>query len=205
MKKFVYIIAILLIALQIMAIDVATDVRTKTLTAENKALTQRYEDLELEYEILQHSTVLMRDIIDSRTQDIEQLRNEIEQLKAQPPKVPEAQKTSRSSDRLTSLGIMDTTAYCSCEKCCGEYAKNRPGGKVYGAAGVELTPGVSVAGWLPLGTHIVIDGHEYIVQDRTAKWVREKYDGRIIDIYFDDHQAAWDWGRQQKEIFEVAG
>ena len=37
------------------------------------------------------------------------------------------------------LGSFRITAYCSCEKCCGEWAKNRPNGIVYGAAGVELT------------------------------------------------------------------
>lgn len=128
----------------------------------------------------------------------------IQELKQTQDKPKQEEKTNRSGEHLTSLGTYTVTAYCSCEKCCGEYAKNRPGGKVYGAAGVELTAGVSVAGWLPLGTQIMIEGHEYIVQDRTAKWIREKYDGRIIDIYFNDHEAAWNWGKQKKEIFEVA-
>ena len=42
-----------------------------------------------------------------------------------------------------SLGKFKLTAYCSCEKCCGSYAKNRPvdeyGNKiVYGSSGQVL-------------------------------------------------------------------
>lgn len=147
---------------------------------------------------------LLNKQLDEREALIQTQADVIDELRRTRKQERQEEKTNRGGDRLTSLGIMDATAYCSCEKCCGEYAKNRPDGKVYGAAGVELTPGISVAGWLPLGTQIMIDGHEYIVQDRTAKWVKEKYDGRIIDIYFDDHEAALEWGRQKKEIFEVA-
>lgn len=113
------------------------------------------------------------------------------------------EKANRGGNRLTSLGIYTITAYCSCEKCCGKYARDRPNGKVYGASGVELTAGVSVAGWLPLGTRIVIDGHEYIVQDRTARWIRDKYDSKIIDLYFADHEAALGWGKQQMEVWKI--
>ena len=38
--------------------------------------------------------------------------------------------------------LFRVTAYCACEKCCGEWAKNRPNGVVYGAAGIELVAGV---------------------------------------------------------------
>ena len=56
------------------------------------------------------------------------------------------------------LGSFRITAYCSCEKCCGEWAKNRPNGIVYGAAGVELKAGVSCASPLPLGTAVEVEG-----------------------------------------------
>ena len=56
------------------------------------------------------------------------------------------------------LGSFRITAYCSCEKCCGEWAKNRPNGIVYGAAGVELKAGVSCASPLPLGTAEEVEG-----------------------------------------------
>ena len=92
------------------------------------------------------------------------------------------------------------TAYCACEKCCGKWALNRPldeNGEpiVYGAAGEVLTSGVSVASPLPFGTKVELDGYgTVVVQDRTAKWVVEKYGENIIDIYFDTHEEAWNWG-----------
>lgn len=100
------------------------------------------------------------------------------------------------------LGSFRITAYCSCEKCCGEWAKNRPNGIVYGAAGVELKAGVSCASPLPLGTVVEVEGlGEYIVQDRPAQWVIDKYGENQIDIYFDNHEAASAFGLKQLNVY----
>lgn len=111
-------------------------------------------------------------------------------------------------DQLTAepepvlLGSFRITAYCSCEKCCGEWAKNRPNGIVYGAAGVELKAGVSCASPLPLGTVVEVEGlGEYIVQDRPAQWVIDKYGENQIDIYFDNHEAASAFGLKQLNVY----
>ena len=96
------------------------------------------------------------------------------------------------------LGSFRITAYCSCEKCCGE----RPNGIVYGAAGVELKAGVSCASPLPLGTVVEVEGlGEYIVQDRPAQWVIDKYGENQIDIYFDNHEAASAFGLKQLNVY----
>ena len=101
------------------------------------------------------------------------------------------------------LGSFRVTAYCSCEKCCGEWAKNRPNGIVYGAAGVELKAGVSCASPLPLGTVVEVEGlGEYIVQDRPAQWVIDKYGENQIDIYFDSHEAASAFGLKQLNVYQ---
>jgi len=113
-------------------------------------------------------------------------------------------KVNRGGERkLTYLGEFTTTSYCPCEKCCGEYALNRPGGIVYGATGIKLQEGVSVAGWLPIGSRIMIEGREYVIQDRTAEWVRKLYNGKIIDIYVTDHKVAWNYGNPKKEVWLV--
>ena len=100
---------------------------------------------------------------------------------------------------LTYHGSCRITAYCSCERCCGQWASNRPLDEngdpiVYGSSGEELIPGVSVACSLPYGTKIQIDGlpGTYIVQDRTAEWVQDKYNGMTVDIYMDSHEACYD-------------
>lgn len=100
------------------------------------------------------------------------------------------------------LGSFRVTAYCACEKCCGEWAKNRPNSIVYGAAGIELVAGVSCASPLPLGTVVEVEGlGEYIVQDRLATWVVEKYGENQIDIYFDSHEAACEFGLKQLNVY----
>lgn len=98
--------------------------------------------------------------------------------------------------------LFRVTAYCACEKCCGEWAKNRPNGVVYGAAGIELVAGVSAASPLPLGTVVEVEGlGEYVVQDRPAKWVIEKYGENQLDIYFDNHEEACAFGLQYLNVY----
>lgn len=124
--------------------------------------------------------------------------------KVQLPEVYEAENQEVITEPvIQSLGEYTITAYCSCEICCGEWANNRPGGIVYGSAMIELEQGLSVAAPkdLELGSVIMIDGQEYVVHDRPANWIVEKYDSKIIDVYFEDHQDALEFGKQIKEIY----
>ncbi len=105
---------------------------------------------------------------------------------------------------LVSLGVFRITAYCHCEKCCGNWAKNRPTDEdgsllVYTASGELAVEGVTIAAdtsILPFGTEVIIDGNKYIVQDRGGA-----IKGNRIDIYFESHQEALNFGVQYKEIF----
>lgn len=87
------------------------------------------------------------------------------------------------------------TAYCSCEKCCGVWANNRPNGIVYGAAGRELIQNYSVAvdpNVIPYGTLIYdSNGNEYRADDCGGA-----IKGSRIDVYFNNHQDALNFGRQ---------
>ena len=89
------------------------------------------------------------------------------------------------------------TAYCACYDCCGK----NPCDEGYGitASGEKAVQGVTVAAdisTLPFGTKICIDGvGERIVQD-TGIAIK----GKKIDLYFENHQEAWDFGRQTKEV-----
>ena len=96
-------------------------------------------------------------------------------------------------------GSCRITAFCACSVCCGEWANNRPLDEngyqiVYGASGQVLTPGVSVACSLPYGTRLEIDGlpGTYIVEDRTAEWIQDKYNGMTVDIYMPTHEACYE-------------
>lgn len=133
----------------------------------------------------------------SEVQETEQITQETPSLSSEP------EQTS-SEPQKEYLGNYRVTAYCSCEKCCGEWANNRPDGIVKGAAGIELKAGISVASPLPFGTRVYIEGYgEYVVQDRTAAWVAEKYNDKIVDIYFDNHEAACDFGLQYLDVYKI--
>jgi len=151
---------------------------------------------------LQQNIITLTDENKAAQGQIEGLETQAQELQGEFER-KEAEKTDRVGERLTSLGKYTITAFCGCKRCCGKYADDRPGGKVYGASGTELIEGVSVAAWLPFGTEIMIDGHSYTVQDRTAQWVREKYDGRIIDVYYSNHAEALAWGKREIEVFAV--
>lgn len=101
-----------------------------------------------------------------------------------------------SEPETISLGEYKLTAYCACKKCCG---------KTDGitASGVKATEGITIAAdttVLPFGTEVIIDGHTYIVQDRGGA-----IKGNRIDVYFDDHSEALDFGVQYKEIYVKEG
>lgn len=53
---------------------------------------------------------------------------------------------------------------------------------------------------IPLGTVIVLDGKEYTVKDRTAKWVHDRH-GLTVDIYSEEAEAEMlEFGRQRKTV-----
>ena len=114
----------------------------------------------------------------------------------------EVQKAKDDSKR--SLGTFKLTAYCGCSKCCNQYANNRPVDKdgkeiVYGSIGRVLKQGTSIAvdpNVIPYDTKVVIDNHEYIAHD-TGGAIK----GNKIDVYFDNHQEALNFGVKHKEVF----
>lgn len=102
-----------------------------------------------------------------------------------------------------SLGEFKITAYCSCRKCCGVWAKNRPldeNGKeiVYTASGERAEAGKTIAvdtSVIPFGTEVRIGDTIYTAQD-TGSAVK----GNVIDIYFDSHEDAVKHGAKYLEV-----
>lgn len=94
---------------------------------------------------------------------------------------------------LVSLGEYRISAYCPCEKCCLKFDGIT-------ASGTQATAGRTAAmNGVPFGTKIVIDGHEYTVEDRGVG-----LGSKIIDIYFDTHDEALNSGLWvMREVFQV--
>lgn len=116
-------------------------------------------------------------------------------------KQPETATEAVTEPQLISLGTFTVTAYCSCEKCCGKWANNRPDGIVYGSSGEELVADYSIAvdvDLIPYGETIIINDREYIAHDCGGA-----IQGKKIDIYMESHGKALQWGVQNIEIFKV--
>lgn len=94
------------------------------------------------------------------------------------------------------VGDFILTAYCSCPICCGIYSNVE---NPTTASGTTATQGRTIAAdtsVFPFGTQLVINGQVYTVEDRGGAIV-----GNRIDVYFNSHQEALQFGRQTAPIY----
>ena len=95
-----------------------------------------------------------------------------------------------------SLGQVVTSGYCNCPICCGQWS----GGPT--ASGAMPTANHTIAvdaanPFVPIGTHVVMNGVEYVVED-TGAFARY---GVQFDVYYDNHAAASAHGHQTWECY----
>jgi len=115
------------------------------------------------------------------------------------------QKTKvKAKPKLKSLGEFVLTAYCPCVKCCGIWSAEHPSrvGTDYvqkTASGTIPEEGRTIGvdpDVIPYGTVIVINGHEYIAEDKGGAIKRNR-----IDVFFNSHDEALKFGKQKAEVF----
>ena len=102
------------------------------------------------------------------------------------------------------MGEFTLTAYCSCSKCCGKWASDRPVDEdgneiVIGSSGEVLRSDYSIAvdpDVIPYGSIVIINGKEYEAQDTGGAIT-----GSRIDVYFDSHEEALKFGRQAADVY----
>lgn len=104
------------------------------------------------------------------------------------------------------LGEFTITYYCSCKKCCGKWAENRPikDGKeiVYTASGAIAEAGVTIAvdpTKIPYGTTLYIEGVGYRVAQDCGGAIK----GNKIDVYMDSHEAALEAGIHTATVYLI--
>jgi 3D (Asp-Asp-Asp) domain-containing protein len=94
------------------------------------------------------------------------------------------------------LGLFETTAYCGCGKCCGKWADGIT------KSGTTATEGRTVAvdpDIVPLGSVIEIGGQWYVAED-----IGVAIKGSRIDVFFNEHVDALQYGRQSHEVFLIS-
>ena len=112
--------------------------------------------------------------------------------------LPTPQPPTMNTDGLCEVEIVEpakpiktvqmvATAYCGCAQCCGK-------SDCITASGARATEGRTVAADLsvfPFGTHLRINGIDYIVEDCGGG-----INGNRLDIFKNDHQSALEFGVQ---------
>lgn len=107
-------------------------------------------------------------------------------------KVPTAEATEPDN---YYLGEFKLTAYCPCEKCCGQWANGITSTGVTAKAGRTIAVDPSV---IPYRTEVIINGHTYVAEDCGGA-----IKGNRIDIYFDTHEEALEFGVQYEDVYIV--
>lgn len=93
-----------------------------------------------------------------------------------------------------SLGMFTTTGYCNCERC-------NSGGHALTYSGTVPKAAHTISADLslyPIGTKLMIGDIIYTVEDKGTH-----VSGNWIDVYYDDHDDAWNHGLKTEEVFLV--
>lgn len=124
--------------------------------------------------------------------------------KGEPPviedKLPDEDKPAEGSAELTigePLGEFKLTAYCPCAKCCGK-------DDGITATGTTATEGRTIAvdpRVIPYGSTVTIYFSDGTSHTYTAEDCGGGIKGNRLDIYFDDHQTALQFGVQRAYVY----
>ena len=98
------------------------------------------------------------------------------------------------------LGEFLLTAYCNCRECCGQWA----GGPCFNEEMPKANYTIAVdTDVIPLNSFVTIEGvncidenNKFKAQD-TGNWIR----GKHIDVYFNNHQEALNFGRKTAKVY----
>lgn len=165
---------------------------------------------ELIIEITEPTTVL-----EETTEPTTEAENSIVETKPKKPSEPKKEasdkdknKDKESGEKPTKLSTPDTpkenlnetylgkfklTAYCNCKKCCGKWSGGPTASGKMPKAGRTIAVDPKI---IPLGTKVVINGKTYTAED-TGSAIKNKR----IDVYFDSHQAALNFGVQYAKVY----
>lgn len=108
-----------------------------------------------------------------------------------------------SSPKISKTITVRATAYCPCTHCCGIWSEQHESRKGTDyiqktSSGTIPKEGRTIATdpkVIPYGTHVLINGHEYIAED-TGSAIK----GAEVDMFFENHEDAVAWGVQNIEV-----
>ena len=95
------------------------------------------------------------------------------------------------------MGEFKLTAYCACEKCCGKWADGITATGTKPVQGRTIAVDIDV---IPYGSEVIVNGHTYKAEDCGGSIV-----GNRIDVYFDNHEEALEFGVQYGQVLLKVG
>lgn len=98
-------------------------------------------------------------------------------------------------DTRALLGEFTVTAYCPCEKCCGEWADGLTYTETKATEGRTLAVDPEV---ISLGSVVEVNGVNYVAED-----IGGAVNGKHVEIYFNDHNEALEWGKQSLPVYMI--
>lgn len=118
----------------------------------------------------------------------------VEVIVEQPAENTEIQNTNYTPEPTPTYKAMEivATAYCPCEKCCGK----TDGITSIGVKAEENRTVAADPNILPYGTEILCGMGEFVVEDCGGA-----IKGNRVDFFFDTHEEALKFGRQQFTIW----
>ena len=128
-------------------------------------------------------------VMDECNYIIDQFDDEVEI--SQPPEDTQESKKIEAALDWHYIEDVTLTAYCSCAECCCK-------SDGITATGTQAQQGVTIAvdpDVISLGAWVEIGGHTYHAED-----VGGGVNGNHIDIYFDSHDDAAEFGRQCADV-----
>ena len=120
-------------------------------------------------------------------------KEKAEAKKAEAMKAENDNDTNETESKagFKKLGTFSATAYCGCASCCGTAGGHTASGTTP-KAGRTIATDPSV---IPLGSKVMIDGHVYVAEDTGGA-----IGGQRVDIFFDSHSEALQFGRRSVEV-----
>ena len=95
------------------------------------------------------------------------------------------------------MGKFKLTAYCACKKCCGKWADGKTATGTFPVQGRTIAVDEDV---IPYGSEVIVNGHTYVAEDCGGAIV-----GNRIDVYFDNHEEALEFGVQYGQVLLKVG
>ncbi|CAG9623067.1 G5 and 3D domain-containing protein [Sutcliffiella rhizosphaerae] len=141
--------------------------------------------------ILENGEEVSRELV--KTETVKESMDRIVAVGTKAPPQPKPQQVvARSTESSSEEFYVDSTAYTAyCNGCSGVTStginlRTNPGVKV-----IAVDPNV-----IPLGTKVYVEGYGYAVAGDTGGAIK----GHKIDVFFEDKDTAYKWGRKKVKI-----